>query len=333
MESNTLCSIKDLCRRYGAVEALSDINIDLQQNEFVSIIGPSGAGKTTLLRLIAGIEKPDGGTMEFSVPPGRDHPVILVFQDFMLFPGMSVARNVGFGLKARGIKAEEIRRRVMRLLEIFGIADKAAAYPRLLSAGQQQRVAIARALAVQPEILLLDEPFAHLDKSLKMETAIYLRSVQKEFGITMVAVTHDLEEAFAMSDRVGIMMSGRLVQLGPVEEVYSKPSSFEAARFLGPVNRFPVKLLEAMVYKGAIDPEAKMFYCRAESMSLWPDPDGPGVIEEVHFTGILVLYQVRLEHKGHKALLSVFSLENGLRPGAAVSVGVSNLITEKEEHR
>jgi putative spermidine/putrescine transport system ATP-binding protein len=338
MQYETVCTIKKLTKRYQDIPALEGLTMELKHNELLSVIGPSGAGKTTLLRLVAGLEKPDEGEIRFAVPPDRNNPVVLVFQDFMLFPGMSVARNVGFGLRARGVKASDVEKEVSRLLEVFGITDKAHSYPRLLSAGQQQRVALARALAVRPAVLLLDEPFAHLDKSLRMETARYLRSVQQEFRITMVAVTHDLEEAFSMSDRVGILIDGKMIQLGAVEEVYTRPASFEAASFLGPVNRFPAGLLGVMEKSGETErafpssqemPE-EIYFCRAESMSLSPDPQGPGIVKEIRFIGILVLYLVYLEHNGYKADLSIFSLENGLKVGDRVRIGVSNIFRERE---
>ncbi len=339
-----MCSMKNLSKRYGTTTAVCDVTLDLHHNELVSIIGPSGAGKTTLLRLMAGLERPDGGSIEFGDGSKQREPAVLVFQDFLLFPTMSVARNIGFGLRARGWKRRDIRERVDELMARFGLTDKADSYPALLSAGQQQRVAIARALAVRPRLLLLDEPFGHLDKNLKMETARYLRRMQQEFGITTVAVTHDLEEAFAMSDRVGIMMDGRLIQSGAVSEVYSRPATFEIARFLGPVNRFPASLLECVrwmpgkaprvtagddMHREALRRPDCRLYCRAESVAIVPDQDGPATVAEVVFAGIMVMYRVRIPHNGVDHELTALSLEDGIKPGTRVSLTISQLFSEE----
>ncbi len=337
-----LCQLHNLTKTYGSVAAVVGVSLELQYGELISIVGPSGAGKTTLLRLLAELDTAESGEIYFHKPPTREHPVVLVFQDFMLFPTMTVAANVAFGLRARKLPRREIQERVQRLLDAFGIADKAHDYPRQLSAGQQQRVALARALAIRPRILLLDEPFAHLDKTLKMDTALFLRRMLHEFGITAVAVTHDLEEAFVMSDRVGIMIDGQLRQLGPVDEVYSRPASLDAARFLGPVSSFPADALNAMETSPAVEalrqqPNSKLslpdtlLYCRAESLSITLDASGNAVIEEVRFVGVLVLYLVRLRFRERETPLHVFSLENGLEPGARVRVRVSQVCIEEEQ--
>lgn len=335
-----MCSMKHLSKRYGTTVAVSDVSLDLHRNEMVSIIGPSGAGKTTLLRLLAGLERPDEGSIDFADGSQQRDPAVLVFQDFLLFPTMTVARNIGFGLRARGWKRRDIRERVDGLMARFGLTDKADSYPALLSAGQQQRVAIARALAVRPTLLLLDEPFGHLDKNLKMETARYLRHVQQEFGITAVAVTHDLEEAFAMSDRVGIMMDGRLTQAGAVSEVYSRPATFEIARFLGPVNRFPAALLECVqwtadapagndLHREALQrPDGRLF-CRAESVAITPNHSGPATVREVIFAGTMVMYRVTVPHNGVDHELTALSLQDGIKPGTRVSLTISQLFTEE----
>lgn len=337
----TLCQLQNLSKTYGSVQAVVDVTLELRRGELLSIVGPSGAGKTTLLRLLAELETADSGEICFLEPPSREHPVVLVFQDFLLFPSMTIAANVAFGLRARRLPRRETQERVSHLLRAFGIEDKAQEYPAQLSAGQQQRVALARALAIRPHILLLDEPFAHLDKTLKMDTALFLRRMVHEFGITAVAVTHDLEEAFVMSDRVGIMIDGRLRQLGPVGEVYSRPASLDAARFLGPVSSFPAAVLNAMERSPALEllrqqPNSKLaapdtpLYCRAESLAIVPDASGNAVIEEVRFVGVLVLYLVRLRYGELETNLNVFSLENGLEPGARVRVRVTQVCVEEE---
>ena len=330
MMSETMCTIRSLTKRYSSTVAVDRIDLDLCQNELVSVIGPSGAGKTTLLRLIAGLESVDDGTIEFAASSTGQNPAVLVFQDFLLFPTMSVSRNIGFGLRARGLKRREIDERVQHLLEVFGLVDKADSYPGLLSAGQQQRVAIARALAVRPKLLLLDEPFGHLDKTLRMDTALYLRAKMREFGITTVAVTHNLDEAFAMSDRIGVMIAGRLVQVDTVEQVYSHPATFEVARFLGPVNRFPAALLDNIECDDPTDTRSAQdrVFCRAESVSIFEDAAGPGTVTDVVFLGVMVLYRVKVRLEDEEIELSALGLENGIAPGSRVQVRLSHILSE-----
>jgi putative spermidine/putrescine transport system ATP-binding protein len=223
-----------ISKRYGDYRVLSDVSFQIGDGEFISLIGPSGVGKTTLLKILADLESPDSGTVRFSEPPGKDRPVVMMFQDFALFPHMTIAENVGYGLKVRGVKKKDRRSRVNEILDWFGITDKADAYPARLSAGQKQRAAIARALVIGPMVLLLDEPFANLDKNLKTETAEFIRRTQKAFGTTTVMVTHDQDEAFAVSDRIGVLIGGTLRQYDYPEVIAAKPADQDTARFLGP---------------------------------------------------------------------------------------------------
>lgn len=204
--------LRHISKRFNTQAVLEDISCDVRSSELVSIVGPSGAGKTTLLNIIAGLEIPDKGSVVFSEPVNKHHPVIIVFQDYVLFPAMTVRDNIGFGLKARHLKKPQITQQVDRMLEYFQLTPHADQYPAQLSAGQKQRAAIARAMIVNPAVLLLDEPFANLDRNLKMETARFIRTTQQTFGIPTISVTHDLEEAFAMSDRIGVLLDGRLQQ-------------------------------------------------------------------------------------------------------------------------
>ncbi|MCG8453198.1 MAG: ABC transporter ATP-binding protein [Spirochaetales bacterium] len=226
-------NISKVKKNYGGKPVLKELSLEIEDGEFISLIGPSGVGKTTLLRILANIETPDSGEVHFSRTPGKEDPVIMVFQDFALFPHMTVAENVGYGLKMRGVRRKDRQERVEKMLDWFGIADKAPSYPARLSAGQRQRAAIARALVVEPMVLLLDEPFANLDKNLKGETARFIRQTQRSFGITTVMVTHDQEEAFAVSDRIGVLISGELRQYSSPEELLKSPADGETERFLG----------------------------------------------------------------------------------------------------
>ena len=310
--------LRGITKRYDQKTVLSNISFTVDTGEIVSIIGPSGAGKTTLLKLIAGIEAPDEGRITFATPPSRQHPVILVFQDNILFPNMSVFKNIAFGLRARKINRDEIEDRVRTLLSYFGISDKADSYPNQLSAGQKQRVAIARAMVINPSILLLDEPFANLDKSLKMETAEFIRMTQKKFGITTIGVTHDLEEAFAMSDKIGIISGGKLIQYDDVRNVYFNPASYEAAKFLGPVNTIPRKLFSKLGLDGPAASEAESVYARAESLVIEKNPEGPGRVVEVCFIGLMILYRVMVDD----VQIDVYSLSDSIEKNDPVKVNI-----------
>ncbi|MFW5695327.1 MAG: ABC transporter ATP-binding protein [Alkalispirochaeta sp.] len=221
-------------RRFGDVTALGGIDAVLYEGELVSFVGPSGAGKTTLLKLLAGLDEPTEGSIERRDAITRDHPAILVFQDYLLFPHLSVFENVAFGLRSRRrrlrLTRRQIRERVCRYLMHLGIYDKADAWPAQLSGGQKQRVALARALVMEPGMLLLDEPLANLDKNLKRETARFIRELQRELQLTMVIVSHDLEEAGEISDRIGVIVDGCLHQLAPLSEVRCNPADDQVAQ-------------------------------------------------------------------------------------------------------
>ncbi len=209
--------------------ALQDVSFSVNAGELLSFVGPSGAGKTTLLKLLAGIDTADRGTITFRDGVDRRHPPILVFQDYLLFPHMTVFDNVAFGLRSRRGRArftrDEVRERVERYLMQLGVADKADIFPATLSGGQKQRVALARALVLEPGLLLLDEPFANLDRRLKGETAFFIRDLQRRLGVTTITVSHDLDETLAISDRVGVIVNGTLEQIGPPREIEAHPAS------------------------------------------------------------------------------------------------------------
>ena len=230
--------LDDVGKKYGDRYAIRGISLSVAQGEFLSIVGPSGCGKTTILRLVAGFIHPDEGSVRISgadmdgVPPNRRR-VGIVFQNYALFPNMTLSENVAFGMKAQQRPESDIRRRVIELLEMVGMSDRANALPRQLSGGQQQRIALARALAIEPRVLLLDEPLSALDAKVRNALRFEIKRIQRESGITMLYVTHDQEEALSISDRVGLMNRGRLEQVGTPLELYSAPSSLFAADFIG----------------------------------------------------------------------------------------------------
>jgi spermidine/putrescine transport system ATP-binding protein len=238
-------------KRFGDVVAVAPLSLQIQRGEFFSLLGPSGCGKTTTLRMLAGFEYPDSGTVSLH---GRDvtylapnkRPVNLVFQRYELFPHMSVRQNVGYGLRVKKVPKKEIALRVDEMLEIVGVGDLGGRRADALSGGQQQRVALARALVNRPEVLLLDEPLSALDVKLRKHMQLELKSIQQELGTTFVYVTHDQEEAMVLSDRIGIMSAGRLLQVGTPEEIYEAPSDPFVADFVGTSNELEVEVTRSM---------------------------------------------------------------------------------------
>jgi putative spermidine/putrescine transport system ATP-binding protein len=236
--------LEDLSRRYSGVTALNGLSLTIAPGELVALLGPSGCGKTTALRLVAGLEEADGGRVVFGGKdvtglPANKRDVGMVFQAYSLFPHMTAMQNVAFGLQLRHKSADERRRRAGEMLELVGLSAHAHKYASQMSGGQQQRVALARALAIQPTILLLDEPLSALDAKVRSRLRDEIRRVQLEVGITTLFVTHDQEEALAIADRVGVMQSGKLEQLGPPTEIYSRPATPFVAEFVGLTNRIP----------------------------------------------------------------------------------------------
>jgi putative spermidine/putrescine transport system ATP-binding protein len=231
-----------LRRQYGTVVALDGLDLTIGPGELIALLGPSGCGKTTTLRLLAGLEDADAGQITVA---GRDvmhlpaskRDMGMVFQAYSLFPHMTVQQNVAFGLRLRRVHATERDRKAIEMLELVGLSTQADRYPHQISGGQQQRVALARALAIEPQVLLLDEPLSALDAKVRAQLRDQIRRIQLEVGITTLFVTHDQEEALAIADRVGVMREGRIEQLAPPTEVYSRPATAFVAEFVGLSNR------------------------------------------------------------------------------------------------
>jgi spermidine/putrescine transport system ATP-binding protein len=241
---DTSVQLVGVTKRFGNVEAVRSLDLEIARGEFFTLLGPSGCGKTTTLRVIAGFEEPDTGRVLIDgddvegLPPFR-RPTNTVFQSYALFPHLSVEENVAFGLKRKGVPKEETRRRVAEELERVGLASEAKRKPRQLSGGQQQRVALARALVNRPTVLLLDEPLGALDLKLRKRLQVELKDIQRDVGITFVYVTHDQEEALTMSDRIAVMNNGLVEQIAGPEEVYERPASAFVAGFIGVSNLLP----------------------------------------------------------------------------------------------
>jgi putative spermidine/putrescine transport system ATP-binding protein len=236
--------MEGLSRHYGPVVALDRLDLTLQPGELVALLGPSGCGKTTTLRLLAGLEDADAGSItvggkDITRLPASKRDMGMVFQAYSLFPHMTVRQNVAFGLRLRRVAAAQRDQRAMDMLELVGLSSQADRYPNQISGGQQQRVALARALAIEPQVLLLDEPLSALDAKVRAQLRDQIRRIQLEVGITTLFVTHDQEEALAIADRVGVMREGRLDQLATPTDVYSRPATSFVAEFVGLTNRLP----------------------------------------------------------------------------------------------
>jgi iron(III) transport system ATP-binding protein len=301
----TMIEVARVSKRFGEVRAVERADLDVRRGEFVALLGPSGCGKTTLLRLIAGFEAPDEGVVRLDgrpvagpvwTPPERRR-VGMVFQDYALFPHLSVAENVGFGLTRR-----HARSRVAETLGLVGLEAEAGRYPHELSGGQQQRVALARALAPEPAVVLLDEPWSNIDPVLRGSMRDELAAILRATGVTVLLVTHEQEEAFSLADRVALMRVGRIEQEGAPEDVYYGPATRWAAEFVGAANILRGRLAEGRVETSigsfaapnGDEPGPVDVLVRPELLELRPDAAGEGEIVTREFRGHDVFYRVLL---------------------------------------
>ena len=247
--------VSSLAKRYshpvkGEVYAARDVSLTVQPGEFLTLLGPSGCGKTTTLRMIAGFEKPDGGSIFFGDQEvtglsSNRRNIGFVFQNYALFPHLTVFENIAYGLQVRGMTGSEIRREVEEVLDLVGLAGFERQFPAQMSGGEQQRVAVARAIVIKPQVLLFDEPLSNLDAKLRVQMRVEIHELQRRLSITTIYVTHDQEEAMAVSDRICVMNQGRLVQDGSSEDLYYRPANAFVAQFIGRVNMVRARVLEA----------------------------------------------------------------------------------------
>jgi putative spermidine/putrescine transport system ATP-binding protein len=272
--------ITDLSKHYGSAAALRGATLSVRAGEFVSLLGASGSGKSTLLKLIAGLERPTAGRVVLdginaTHLPSERRGIGMVFQDYALFPTMTVQGNIAFPLRARGIGGDEARQRIAAVSEMLGIAALLGRRPSQLSGGQQQRVAIARAIVFEPKIFLLDEPLSALDKNLREQTKGEIKALHRRLGVTIVYVTHDQSEALAMSDRIAVMDHGRIVACDTPQALYRRPTSNFIAQFLGHANLLPVTVLDRSGIACTVDSAWGTLPLRAENVAL-PPADGRG---------------------------------------------------------
>lgn len=289
---------RGLSAAFGDRRVLSDIDLDLPRGEIHAVLGPSGCGKTTFLRCLAGLKEPTSGTVELEGedlagrPPER-RGIVLMHQENALFPHLDVARNIAFGLAYHGTRTEKGSSVVQRMLALVGLPGYEKRRVNELSGGERQRVALARALAVQPAILLLDEPLSHLDARLRADLRAEIHRILKQAGATAYYVTHDREEAFAVADQIVLLADGRVVDQGPVERVFEAPATPEAARLLGRRNLVPFEQADGsglrtpcgVVYAPDPAPAKGTLLLREEELRLEPHPQGPFIVEHLEYLG------------------------------------------------
>ena len=340
-------AIRNIKKQFGAFTALDDVSIDIPSGELVALLGPSGCGKTTLLRIIAGLEFADAGQIllegdDASTRHVRERQVGFVFQHYALFRHMSVFENVAFGLRVKPRRERpsdaEIKKKVLRLLELVQLEWLADRYPSQLSGGQRQRIALARALAVEPKVLLLDEPFGALDAKVRKELRRWLRRLHDEIHVTSVFVTHDQEEALEVSDRVVLMNHGKVEQVGTPEDVYDNPATPFVANFLGSVNLFHGRVEDGHLHVGehalALGDghgasESAVGYVRPHEFDLLPGSQSGGLparIERVISVGPMAQVELTIDKTAGQGELIEVSVTRdllrtlGLREGDAVSL-------------
>jgi putative spermidine/putrescine transport system ATP-binding protein len=325
-------------RHFPGVTALDGFDLEIDKGELVALLGPSGCGKTTALRILGGFDRPDAGSVfvdnvDVTFRPPNKRDMGMVFQAYSLFPNMDVRTNVAFGLRMHRQDKQQRVRRANELLELVGLTETAGRYPYQLSGGQQQRVAIARALAVEPTVLLLDEPLSALDALVRTQLRAEIRSLQQRLGITTVFVTHDQSEALSIADRVGVMRDGRLEQVDTPENVYRHPATPFVAEFVGAMNRLPGRIgdngdvqvlgqrLKVLNPNGAKSGTTVNALLRPEAVAVVPDPAGPGEVTDRSFLGSAVRLIVTLDG-GQKVLVELSSHDAGLALGDRASLRI-----------
>jgi putative spermidine/putrescine transport system ATP-binding protein len=337
--SGVAVHLDGLTRRFGGLTALDGLELEVAPGELLALLGPSGCGKTTALRLLGGFDRPDEGRVlvagnDVTDLPANRRDMGMVFQAYSLFPNMDARRNVQFGLRMRKIGTAQRQARAEEVLALVGLADHMGHYPHQLSGGQQQRVALARALAIEPSVLLLDEPLSALDARVRHQLRAEIRSVQQRLGITTLFVTHDQAEALSMADRVGVMHAGHLEQLGTPEEVYDRPATPFVAEFVGTMNRVAGRVLpdgrlevlggslSAIGSDGQAAGSMVEVLVRPEALEAVTDEHGHATVVERTFLGSLTRMRVALDD-GVDLLIDVASRRGLPEPGARVSVRVT----------
>ncbi len=337
-------TIQNAKKQYGSTTVIEGLTLEIRDGELFTLLGPSGCGKTTLLRMIAGFNSIEGGDFYFNDERINDKEpskrnIGMVFQNYAIFPHMTVAKNVAYGLKNRKTPKDEIIRETDRFLEMMQIKQYADRLPENLSGGQQQRVALARALVIKPDVLLMDEPLSNLDAKLRMEMRQAIRKIQREVGITTVYVTHDQEEAMSISDTIAVMNAGKIQHIGTPREIYHRPANTFVATFIGRTN-----ILEArMEQKALVFPHGERF-----TRDSWAHiPDGPvtvsvrpeefvvhhanenvkglsAILEDSVYLGLNTHYYLKLADGSNVELIQESAIDDTLKPGSTVTLTLNN---------
>ncbi|MFN6926153.1 MAG: ABC transporter ATP-binding protein [Tabrizicola sp.] len=339
-------TIRNLEKAFGSNLVVKNFDLSVEKGEFISLLGPSGCGKTTVLRMVAGFERPTSGSIaidgqEMTGLKASARNIGMMFQAYALFPNLTVAENVAFGLKVKGVAKAERDARVAEMLKLIGLPELGARYPFQLSGGQQQRVALARALAPQPRVLLLDEPLSALDAKVRVSLRTEIREIQQRLGITTIFVTHDQEEAMSISDRIVVMNAGIADQVGTPFEIYNRPTTRFVANFVGTLNTFAVTVEdpaagrvrlggEALTLAGPVAVTrgaALAIALRPEALRLGREPGYetvlPATIDGVEFMGSIIRLRARVA--GEAVVLDTFNRADQPPPvpGASVEVSLS----------
>ena len=340
--------IRDAVKKYGNNTIISDLSLDIKEGEFFTLLGPSGCGKTTLLRMIAGFNSIEGGDFFFNdkrindMDPAKRN-IGMVFQNYAIFPNMTVEKNVAFGLKNRKLPADKIQEQTDKFLKLMQIDEYRERMPERLSGGQQQRVALARALAITPDVLLMDEPLSNLDAKLRVEMRTVIKNIQHSVGITTVYVTHDQEEAMAVSDRIAVMNGGDIQHIGTPKDLYQRPSNLFVATFIGRTNVLKCEIANKdgkayVVLPGGFEVEVDSI--RPEEiknqkvvLSVRPeefivqDENQPGVkavIDDSVFLGLNTHYFVHLETGEDVEIIQESKIDSIIPQGTKISLGIKS---------
>ncbi|MGX8701003.1 ABC transporter ATP-binding protein [Caproiciproducens sp.] len=332
--------IQNAVKKYGSNTVIPDLNIEIKNGELFTLLGPSGCGKTTLLRMIAGFNSIEGGDIYFNdtrindIDPSRRN-IGMVFQNYAIFPHMTVRDNVAFGLKNRKMEKEKTQELTEKYLQLMQIAQYAARMPNQLSGGQQQRIALARALVISPDVLLMDEPLSNLDAKLRLEMRSVIRHTQKNVGITTVYVTHDQEEAMAISDTIAVMKDGVIQHVGAPKEIYQRPKNVFVATFIGRTNILPARaergtLIFPNGYRVPLEClntlEDQEVQCSVRPEEFVISKQGGegirGVVKEYTYLGLNTHYAVETESGLTVEIVEESSLEDELKPGQNVLLQV-----------
>ena len=340
--------IQHALKKYGDNVIIPDLNLDIHEGEFFTLLGPSGCGKTTLLRMIAVFNSIEGGSFYFGdqmindLDPAKRN-IGMVFQNYAIFPHLTVRKNVEFGLKNKKFPKDRIREQSEKFMKLMQIADYADRMPDRLSGGQQQRVALARALCIEPDVLLMDEPLSNLDAKLRVEMRTVIKNIQHNVGITTVYVTHDQEEAMAVSDRIAVMNSGVIQQIGSPKALYQRPANLFVATFIGRSNVMHGRLavvdgkawlcmpggyrtLLPTVRPECLQEQDVVISVRPEELLLNRSAEEGGMratVEDAVFLGLNTHYFVRLESGEEAEIIQESTIEETLRPGAKISLSLN----------